>query len=273
VYCHNGRHEDFDQVVLTMAAPIAARVCAGLSAEERGRLNGIQYQGIICASLLLDKPLAGFYVTNITEGWVPFTAVIEMSALVDQRHFGGKSLVYLPKYVLPDDPAFSLSDAEIEERFVPALLRMYPHLQRSDIQCFRVSRVRQVLAVSTLNYSARLPAVQTSLPGVHILNSAHILNGTLNANETVQLAERSVQQLLAAAQLRTHRSQLEPRVSVFSLLPLDGGGFNSVRPSLGTGGHGSLLPLGEGQDEGDRPQDRSSACPHPSPLPKGEGRG
>lgn len=193
----NGRKEVFDRIVLTIAAPYSARICPQLSEDERSRLMGIQYQGIICASLLLKRSLAGFYVTNITDSWVPFTAIIEMSALVDRTHFGGNTLVYLPKYVTPDDPAFSLTDQEVEETFVQALLRMYPHLHRSDLLCFRISRVRYVLAISTLRYSERLPPMATSIPGVHIVNSAHIVNGTLNVNETIQLAEKALGRLLS----------------------------------------------------------------------------
>jgi protoporphyrinogen oxidase len=185
----NGRNESFDRVVLTIAAPYAARICPQLSDEEKSRLADIQYQGIICASLLLKRPLANYYVTNITDSWVPFTAVIEMSALVDRTSFGGNSLVYLPKYVTPDDPAFSLSDKEIENDFIEALLRMYPDLKRDDVLCFRLSRVKYVLAISTLNYSKRLPSMQTSIAGVHVVNSAQIVNGTLNVNETIRLAE------------------------------------------------------------------------------------
>jgi protoporphyrinogen oxidase len=193
-----GEVESFDRVVLTVPAPAAARLCPGLSADERDRLLGVRYQGIVCASLLLRKPLAGYYVTNITDGWVPFTAVIEMSALVDRTAFAGHALVYLPKYVPPDDPAFDLSDREIEDQFLGALEKMYPDFRREDVVAFRVSRVRHVLPIATLNYSERLPPVATSLPGVFLVNSAHIVNGTLNVNETVQLAERAARQLLAA---------------------------------------------------------------------------
>lgn len=192
----NGHQETFDHVLITAAAPIAARLCHGLSTDEQERLKGIQYQGIICASLLLKEPLADFYVTNITDAWVPFTAVIEMSALVDRKHFDGHSLVYLPKYVSPDDPAFLWSDEEVKEKFLGALERMYSKFRREDVLCFRVSRVKYVLAISTLNYSGHLPPMATSIPGVHIINSCHIVNGTLNVNETVQLAEK------AAAALR-----------------------------------------------------------------------
>lgn len=197
VVLDDGEVEAFDQAVLTVPAPVAAQLCPTLTKEEKNKLGGVQYQGIICASLLLKQPLANFYVTNITDGGIPFTAVIEMSALVDRSQFDGHALVYLPKYVAPDDPAFALSDEEIREQFVAALARMYQGFDPGDVRAFRVSRVRHVFPIPTLNYSERLPAIATSLPGLHILNSAHILNGTLNVNETVQLAERAATQLLA----------------------------------------------------------------------------
>jgi protoporphyrinogen oxidase len=192
-----GSKDAFDRVVLTVPSLVAARVCEGLRAEETALLEGVQYQGIICASLLLRRPLAGFYVTNITDSWVPFTGVIEMSALVDRGQFAGHSLVYLPKYVDPGDPAFERSDAEIQEVFVSALERMYPGFGRDDIVSFRVSRVRHVFALPTIGYSRRLPPMDTSVPGLHVVNSTHIVNGTLNVNETVQLAEREAKRLMA----------------------------------------------------------------------------
>jgi protoporphyrinogen oxidase len=187
----DGRAETFDQVAVTVPAPVAARVCQGLSEDEAAKLRGIQYLGIVCASLLLKRPLAGFYVTNITDPGIPFTAVIEMSALVDRSQFGGNTLVYLPKYVDPDDPVFALSDGEIQESFLAALERMVPGFERGDLLAFRVSRVRHVFALPTLHYSSHLPPMTTSVPGLHLVNAAHIVNGTLNVNETIQLAERA----------------------------------------------------------------------------------
>lgn len=185
----NGVTERFDQTVLTMAAGIAAKVCPQLEPWEQARLNQIEYQGIVCASLLLKKPLSPFYVTNITDTWVPFTGVIEMTALVDKAEFGGRSLVYLPKYVPIDDPIFEESDAAITDRFLSALVQMYPQFDRRDVLTCKLSRVRRVFAITSLNYSQNLPPRHTSVPGVHIINSALINNGTLNVNECVQLAE------------------------------------------------------------------------------------
>ncbi len=180
----------FDRVVCTAAPPLAVRLLPELNADERDRLAAVKYQGIVCASVLLKKPLDHFYVTNLTDPWVPFTGVIEMSALVDRSEFGGRSLVYLPKYVAPDDPVMSEPDDSIRERFTAALERIYPHFSRADVLAFQVARVRHVFPIPTLGYSDRVPAMRTSLPGVFLVNSSQIVNGTLNVNETLQLAER-----------------------------------------------------------------------------------
>ena len=188
---------NFDRVIVTAAAPAAARMVKGLEDQERTRLQSIRYLGVLCASVLMKRPLAGYYVTNITDSAIPFTGVIEMSALVDRQEFNGNHLVYLPKYLSPDDPMFDLSDAEIEERFLSGLEKMYPAFDRADVLTFKISRVRNVVALPTLNYSALVPPMDTSIPGLYLVNSSQIVNGTLNVNESVQLAQIAATNLLA----------------------------------------------------------------------------
>lgn len=185
----NSAVETFDKVILTCPSNIAAKICPQLTELEKAKLNNIKYQGIVCASVLMKNSLSDFYVTNITDE-TPFTGIIEMSALVDKKEFGGNALVYLPKYVAPDDELFDKSDEEIKEIFLSALEKMYNHFKREDVLQFKVSRIRQVFPLPTLNYSDNVPPVKTSLENVFIINSAQITNGTLNVNETIQLAEK-----------------------------------------------------------------------------------
>jgi protoporphyrinogen oxidase len=192
VVLSDGSHDTFDRVIITAPANIAARMSPKLEPAERERLHGVKYLGIVCASLVTSQPLGPYYVTNITDDWVPFTGVIEMTALVDPQQFGGKSLIYLPKYAASSDPVFAKSDDEIKDPCLRALARMYPHFRAEQVQAFRVSRVKQVFALSTLGYSQRVPPMQTSVPGLFIVTSAQIANGTLNVNETVRLAEESL---------------------------------------------------------------------------------
>ena len=192
----SGAVDEYDDVVITAAAPLAARLCPGLAPAESARLARTRYQGIVCASLVLKKPVAGYYLTYIADD-VPFTTVIEMSTLVDPAQFGGHTLVYLPKYLAPDDPFFGADDEAVRARFMPAFFRLYPELSEDDVLAFRVSRVRHVFALSTLAYSERVPPLHTSQPGIHLCGSAQIVNGTLNVDEAIALAERAARRLAA----------------------------------------------------------------------------
>jgi protoporphyrinogen oxidase len=187
----------FDNVILTCSSGVAARLVPQLPEPEARRLRAVRYQGIVCASLILRKPLSPYYVTNIIDD-APFTGIIEMTAMVDRAEFGGNALVYLPKYVAPDDRLFDQPDEAIRESFVGALVKMYPGFDPSEVVEFKVSRVREVFPLPVLDYSERLPPVGTSLAGLFVLNSSQIRNGTLNVNETIQLAERFCRGIKAA---------------------------------------------------------------------------
>jgi protoporphyrinogen oxidase len=189
--------EAFDRVIVTTPGPLAARMAPGLNADEIARLNGLKYQGVVCTSLLLKQPLRGRYLTYVADETIPFTGVIEMTAVVDKADFGGHSLVYLPRYVPFDDALFDKPDAEIEAEAKANLLAMYPHISEDDIVAIRTSKARNVMAVQGLNYSQRVPAMQTSVEGLFVVNSAQIINGNLNVDETIALAERAVTALAA----------------------------------------------------------------------------
>jgi protoporphyrinogen oxidase len=219
-----GQIQLFDRAVVTTPAPVAAQTCSQLTTAEADRLKAVEYVGILCASLVLKKPLGGYYVTNITDA-APFTGVIEMTALVDPADLGGKSLVYLPKYVGAGDEAWKLSDDQIETQFVAALERLYPTFNRADVLAFRVSRVRNVFALSTVGYSGNVPAVETSVPGLFVVNSAQIVNGTLNVNETVRLAESAIETVCRSFEPKKNHDAAELRrdhlLTVFPYQPHD----------------------------------------------------
>jgi protoporphyrinogen oxidase len=195
----DGEVRRFDAAVLTVPCGAVAKLCPALTPAERERLNRVVYQGVVCVSLLLTRPLAGYYITNITDDGLPFTAVIETTALVDRRAFGGRSLVYLPRYAAQDDPLWHRDDAAISEECIAGLRAMYPDLDPREIEHVKVARAREVQALATLNYSGEaLPPVRTSVPAVYVVNSAQIVNGTLNNNEIVALGNAAAPGLAEA---------------------------------------------------------------------------
>lgn len=190
------RRAHFDRAVMTFAAPVAARVCDSFSTQEMQRLQGILYQGVVCVSLLLRRPLGGAYLTYITDESLPFTTVIEMTSLVDREQLGGHHLVYLPKYVPADDPFLQQPDEAVIAGFLAGLRRMYPDLRDEDLVDVHVARTPYVAPVMTRNYSALVPPVSTSVPHLYMVSSAQLVHGSSSVEETMRLVDRSLPQLV-----------------------------------------------------------------------------
>jgi protoporphyrinogen oxidase len=190
----DGVRSSYDKVVVTAAAPLAARMCPDLDELERHLCAHVTYQGIVCVSVLLTKPITTSYITYLLSPQ-PFTAVIDMSALTGTGQLRGHGLVYLPSYVRSDDPLFDVADDEIVATFLAGLESVYP-ASRGTVVTARVSKVRHVLPVPTLGYTSGLPPVRTSVPGLYLASSALITDGTLNVDETLGVAERALPTLL-----------------------------------------------------------------------------
>lgn len=193
----SGETLSFEQVISTLPSQMSVKIANELTGTEKLQHNSIRYLGVICPSIMLKKAISPYYVTNIIDDWPSFTGVIEMTALIDKKEVHGNNLIYLPKYVNPDDPLFDADETELRRIFLGGLLKMYPNISESDILFFGISKARVVFALPTLNYSRKLPGVKTSLNNYYILNSAQIINGTLNVNETIAVAEMKLKEILS----------------------------------------------------------------------------
>jgi protoporphyrinogen oxidase len=192
----DGSTENFDRVISTMPSGVSVQVAGGLEDWERQLHKNIRYLGVVCAAVLLKRPVSPYYITNILDGGHPFTGIIEMTGLIDKSEINGLNLVYLPKYVDPNDSLFDETEENLREILLGGLLKMHPHISVNDVAYFGVSKARHVFALPTINYSQSLPDIKTSLENYFIVNSAQIVNGTLNVNETIQVAENKLKEIL-----------------------------------------------------------------------------
>ena len=83
-----------------------------------------------------------------------------------------------------------------EKYFLGSLFKMYPEITEADVLFWGTSKARVVFALPTINYSKNIPGISTSIKNYYIVNSAQIINGTLNVNETIQVAENKLKEIL-----------------------------------------------------------------------------
>jgi protoporphyrinogen oxidase len=200
----NQQRMDFDCLISTIPSSAFARIAPDLDQDYRSKLDEVEYMGMVCAALVLRRKLTPYYCTNLTDD-LPFTGIIEMTNLVSLEETAGRHLVYLPKYTTPGDPLFNATDDEVWQSFRPALQRVLPDLKDSDIEQRFIFRERLVQPIPVINYSALVPGMQTSVPGLYLANTTQIVNSTLNNNEMVKIARKVTELIEKASQPQNGR--------------------------------------------------------------------
>ncbi|MFW6385106.1 MAG: FAD-dependent oxidoreductase, partial [Halodesulfurarchaeum sp.] len=100
----------------------------------------IEFQGTICSVVSMEHSLTDTYWLNIGDE-APFGALIEHTNFVEETHYGGEHLLYVPKYVQSmTDPLWQLDDVAVENRWLSGLESLFPDFDRESVNWIRTAR-------------------------------------------------------------------------------------------------------------------------------------
>ncbi|HMA28321.1 MAG TPA: NAD(P)/FAD-dependent oxidoreductase [Thermoanaerobaculia bacterium] len=161
-----GGSETFDLVLSTVAIPELLRLAPDLPEETRRLWNAISYCHALCPILELDRSLSPYYWLNVGDDAMPFGGVIEHTNFLPPSDYGGRHVVYLSNYVLPDDPKWKKRDEELWAEYLPALKVVNPAFDESWILARQIGRAEYAQPIIVPNYSKLLPPLETPVPGL-----------------------------------------------------------------------------------------------------------
>jgi len=193
-----GDRRPFDKVLLTIPNPEILKILRDVhvSADWAGIIQ-TEYLGIICVLLILNRSLSPYYVINLLDKNLPFTGIVESTNLIPEGTFGGRHLVYLPKYVTQDDPLNKTPDHRIQEDFIESLRRIFPGLRNEDILHSQIFRENCVQPIHRPRTAETRPSSRSLLPGVYLANASLIPNSTLNNNAVLEEVQEAVRMMAA----------------------------------------------------------------------------
>jgi protoporphyrinogen oxidase len=186
----------FDQVLFTVDCPTILGILNKPQGDYWHNLDHIDYLGIFCVVLFITKQLSPYYVINLLDKELPFTGIIEATNVVSPTETGNKHIVFLPKYAPSDDPMYSRTDKEIIDLFIDHLKKAFPGLHDEEIVYKGIHKTRYVQPIQTLRYQENIPAFNSPIPDVFIVNTSMIVNSTLNNNTSISLARECVRTIL-----------------------------------------------------------------------------
>jgi protoporphyrinogen oxidase len=186
----------FDRVLFTASPGILAEMPSPLPSDFSGRLAALRSKANICMILELDRSLSPYYWITVAQRDIPFVLAIEHTRLVGMRKYGAH-IVYLSRYLDPGNPLFTMSDDEIEERFLRGLAAVFPGFSREWIRRTTVSRARYAQPVVTKEYANIMPPVKTPVPGLYLATMSQIYPEDRGLNHAVRLGYGAADEILS----------------------------------------------------------------------------
>lgn len=189
----------YDAVISTLASPILSNLIPKSDKAFREKLDKQQYLGVMCPVVILKKQLVPYYVVNITDESIPFTAVVETTNLIDPKYVKDYHIVYLPKYLAPDSPIASWTDEQVKAEWLKHFHRMFPNYAQSDIVEFIVQRAKYVEPIRPMNTLDEIPDIQTPVDRLYMGNTVMIYPDLGNGESVSRYAIKVVEQLTGDA--------------------------------------------------------------------------
>jgi protoporphyrinogen oxidase len=183
-----------DAVIATPALPIVSKLLAEhMSDSYRRQLAGINYLANVCLILELDRSLSETYWLNVNDPTFPFVGVIEHTNFEPATSYGGRTIVYLSRYLSADDSYYCLSDTATMAHCLPYLQSMFPAFERSWILAHHVWRARYAQPVVTQAYGANIPNRCSPVEGVYVASMAQIYPEDRGTNYAVRDGRETAQ--------------------------------------------------------------------------------
>jgi protoporphyrinogen oxidase len=189
--------ESVDLVLSTIAIPELLKIAPDLPEETRKIWGEVRYAHALCPVMELDRPYHPYYWTNIADDTMPFGGVIEHTNFIPKENYGGRHVLYLSNYVLPDDPKWTMRDESLWGIYLPALARINPRFERNWILKKTIERGEYAQPIIPVNYSRILPPITTPVPGLYSACMAQIYPEDRGQNFAVRIG-RLAAEIVAA---------------------------------------------------------------------------
>ena len=182
----------FDAVISTSSPALMARLAPDLPAEYAAKLRGLQSMGAVVMVLALDRQLTnGIYWHNLPKpAGFPFLAMVEHTNYMDPKHYGGDHIIYCGDYLDPSHEYFRLSQAELLERFLPALKRVNPRFEPAWVRETWLWRTPYAQPVPPVNHSRNIPAIRTPVKGLYFASMSQVYPWDRGTNFAVEIGRK-----------------------------------------------------------------------------------
>ena len=195
-----GGLEFYDRVLVTLSPEATANLVPSLPQEYLSGLRQLKSMGAVVMVVALKHQLSeqGYYWYNLPKSaGFPFLALVEHTNFVSSEHFGGDHIVYMGDYLEPDHEYFHMTQAQLLDRFIPALKKFNPKFEPDWVKNTWVFRTAYAQPVPLVNHSKNIPSIRTPVEGIYFASMSQVYPWDRGTNYAVEIGRRAARLMMA----------------------------------------------------------------------------
>lgn len=172
-------------IINTLPLEVFSKMAKNFPQKIMASIRKIKYQAIICAAIGLKKKLSDYYWINISSADLPFHGVIEHTNFIPSSYYSNNNIAYVFNYVTPEHKFWLMDEKGIKKAYIEGLARMFPHIKKTDVLWFRLSRERYATPIFLKGYEENMKRIENT-SNMYFAGSFKIYPFSRNVNNVIK---------------------------------------------------------------------------------------
>lgn len=186
----------YDKVIVTLPCDKFSNLNLNIKDDYRAYLQQFKTLGCISLVLSIKEPLfKNIYWLNINDANFPFLVLVMHTNFIPPTKYKGLNLLYIGKYLFPDEAQFSMEAESLIDLYMPYLQKLNASFSREKIKDYWLFKSDFAQPLPDVGYSKKIPPIKTPIKNVYLSNMQQIYPWDRGVNFSVELAEKAVELL------------------------------------------------------------------------------
>jgi protoporphyrinogen oxidase len=170
----NGSRLHFDYVISTVPVPFACRFLKQLDGAYFENLRQLRYIGAMVMLLRLKRRFSKYFWTNVSDGRMDISGIIEYTNLNPCVFLGGDAIVYVPQYLSAEHPLYSMPDDQLFQLYCGYLSMINARFERGWVRQYWVHRDPYSQPICRTSFSNHTPEMRTPVRNLYLTDACQL---------------------------------------------------------------------------------------------------
>ena len=152
--------------------------------------------GVVCAVLLIKKPITPYMWLNVSSDKIPFVGVIDYTHLNPDYSINGNRIIYVPDYVSTDHEHYNINKDQLLKKVFDSLKIINPEFKNEWVEESFVFKAPYAQNIPFRNFEERVIPNKSCIEGLFIADWSQFYPWDRGLSNSIKIAKSVVTEII-----------------------------------------------------------------------------